>query len=509
MNKQLTRLGKGTLTYGLGLMLNRIIGFLLLPLFTSYLAPKDYGINSILMMVSFVLAAVFALGLNAGMAPFYYEGNHEERKCTTIWTTVFLLTISCAVMLGLGIVFARQVSMAAFLTPEYSGLLIFTLIGTALNILSNPFSLRLMYEERARLYMTLTIVSTTLSILLNILFVVGLRMGILGYTISWMLGQGLYLLIFFLATAPAMKFRVDFKLVGPLLKLSAPLIPSFAFMFVLQNGNKYILQVLSGLDVTGIYTIGNSLGLAMYLVVSAFQNAWFPYYMSFIEKQEEARDLFGRVLMYYVYGFGSLSLMFYFFARPVTIIFTNVKFFDAWLVIGLTATAQLLFGVYYILLPGMYFKKEIGYLVPMQFTAAFFAIGVNVMLIPPLGLVGAALALMLGVLIVPVLLHIWNYFRREKYLPVRYKWGRVFQFVLVYAALAGASFWRPFTSLVMEFVYAIVLCLALGGALLLLLKPDEKQMVREYAHQGWGLVKKGMRREKKTGTANSQPASRD
>lgn len=115
---QLTLLSKNTLIYGVGGFLNRFIGFLLLPVFTAYLTPEDYGISAILSWVAFLLSPLFSLGLGAAIAPCYFEGNNTERKESTLWTAFNILLISSGVLATIGVVFARPISYLAFKTCD-------------------------------------------------------------------------------------------------------------------------------------------------------------------------------------------------------------------------------------------------------------------------------------------------------------------------------------------------------------------------------------------------------
>ncbi len=63
MTGQLGRLAKSALIYGTGEVLTKILGFLMLPLFTAYLTPDDYGINAILASITFVLGSVLSFGI--------------------------------------------------------------------------------------------------------------------------------------------------------------------------------------------------------------------------------------------------------------------------------------------------------------------------------------------------------------------------------------------------------------------------------------------------------------
>lgn len=390
---QLQRLGKNTLVYGVGSALNRFINFLLLPLFTAYLTPTDYGISSILGWITFLVTPIFSLGLGAAMAPCYFEGNNPVRKEVTIWTAFTLLVASVSLLAILGIVFAQSLSQLAFQTSAYHYLVTVSLAGTCLSILSIPFMLYLQFEERAKLFVMLTVLTTLILTGLNLLMVVVLKRGVQGLIKGGLITQAITLILFLLSAVTKIKFRFSLALAHELVRMGIPLIPSFALLFVLQHGNKYILQWFDGLEAVGIYTVGSNFSLVINLLVGAFTGAWTPFFMSFVDKWDEARVLFGRVLTYYVFGFGALSLLFYIAAKPVVMLMTQPAFHDAYKVTGLCASAQFLIGVYSILLPGMYFAKEVRYQSLIQSVAALAAIGFSLLLIPPLGSSGAAIAL--------------------------------------------------------------------------------------------------------------------
>jgi O-antigen/teichoic acid export membrane protein len=429
MRRELAQLSKHTLIYGVGGLLNRFIGFLLLPVFTAYLAPADYGIYAILGLVTFVTISVFSLGLGAGIGPCYFEGNRAEQKESTVWTAFALLLASGACAAGLGLWLAPEISVLAFQTSAHAYVIRLTILGAALNILMIPFTLRLQFEGRATTFVVLTLVSTPITFGVSLWMIVGLGRGIRGLVEAGLIGQVLSLLLIIAPTVPTTRLRVEWSQAKELVRLSLPLVPSFAFLFVLQHGNKYILQWLQGLDAVGLYSIGFNFGMVLNLLVSAFQTAWYPYFMSFLDRREEACDVFGRIFTYYVLGFGGLCLFFFVVARPVVVLMTQPAFHQAYVAVGLSATAQLLTGVFSVLLPGIYFAKELKYVSLVQGIATLASVGLNYALIRGFGVMGAALGLVLGMLVLVVVQHAWN--RRRRYLPVRYEWTRIRLFGLV------------------------------------------------------------------------------
>jgi O-antigen/teichoic acid export membrane protein len=262
-------------------------------------------------------------------------------------------------------------------------------------------------------------------------------------------------------------------LVKSLLRLGVPLIPSFAFVFIILQGNKYILQWFGGLDAVGVYSIGFNIGMVMSLAVVAFTTAWSPYFLSFSDRHEEARVLFGRILTYYVCGFGALSLLFYIAAKPLVMLMTQPAFHDAYVVVGPSATAQVLVGAVSILLSPMFFAQEVKFITVIRAVAAIVSIVGNLLLIPAFGTIGAASGLVLGTLAMVVLQQAWNSTRRD-YLAIVYQWNRVLSFGACYLLYAVVLLSNRSLALRDELVLSGIAAATLPVVLYLLLGPQDR-----------------------------------
>ncbi len=477
MHLEIARLARNSLIYGVGQILTRFISVLLLPIFTSYLTPSDYGVSSILGLLTYFLTPVFALGIGTALGLVYYEGDDRSRKEATIWTAAGILASSGLILTLLG--FVLEHPLAQLLFPgqvsgyDYEYLVVIVLATAALSIASQPLMIYLQLEERVATFVALTVTSTLVSIGLSVLMVVGLRRGIQGMLEAALIAQGITLVLALLPPLTRIRPTLSRGVALALLRLGIPLVPSFLAVFVMLQVNKYFIQVDLGLGAVGVYTIGFNFGLFMTLVVGGFTNAWYPFFMSYINRQEEAKRLFGRIFSYYMLGLGSLSLLFYMAARPGVLILTHgIAFRGAYVVVGPSATAQLLIGATSILLAGMYFAKQVQYQLVVQGIAAVAALFLNLILIPPLGISGAAIALASGFAFVAIGQHLWNL--RAHYLAVEYEWSRVMRFSALYLVYALAFTTNRDLPLSVEIAASSAGALILAGFLYWLLLPSER-----------------------------------
>src|SRR3982751_85695 len=104
--------------YGLGSIVARIVGVLLLPLYTRYLSPSDYGLIETLVALSAVLTAVVAQGMKSAFFWFYFDSAEPERRLLVIRTAFWYVLAASTSVSAIGIALAPQVSWILFGTHD-------------------------------------------------------------------------------------------------------------------------------------------------------------------------------------------------------------------------------------------------------------------------------------------------------------------------------------------------------------------------------------------------------
>jgi O-antigen/teichoic acid export membrane protein len=261
--------------------------------------------------------------------------------------------------------------------------------------------------------------------LTSAIMVVYFHWGAKGLVFAQLVGGGLALVAFIGCALKSTRPQFNRAIGTQLLSLGVRMVPSIGLLFVLMHANKHLLKWLGGLEQLGIYSVGFNLGTASSVVVSAISTSWYPFFMSFMQKREEAEALFGRIFTYYVFGVGYLTLLFFIFAKPVVIGLTQPRYWEAHSVIGLISLAYFFIGAFNMFLPGIYFAREVAMVTGIQALAAIVSVPLNYFLIVYCGILGAALGVAAGHLVMAGLAHAWNRYRAATYPDVRYEWSRI------------------------------------------------------------------------------------
>ncbi len=461
MKEAILGLGKDTLIYGIGSMVSRFISLLLLPLFTAYLAPADYGIMAMLALLAMVAQPVFGLGMGAAMGPAYFQGNDPNRKSATVWTAFLLLLASSCVLLVLAWAVPAPLSRLVTRTDEHSLLVSLTLTGTVFGILATPFTMRMQFDRKTREFVRITLLGALLSTALSVVAVAHMGWGVKGMIAAQAVGQALNFLMFLAAGARGTAIAYAKPIGAELLRLGIPLVPGFAFIFILLQGNRYILQWLEGLDQVGIYSIGFNIGMVMTIVVGGVTQAWYPFFMSYIDKPEDARRTFGVITYYYVIIVGGITVLFFILAHPMILLLTKPPFHQAYLVVGFSAMSQFLVGLFSLLAPGMYFQKEVRFVSLWQGISAMVSLPLGFIMVTHWGLFGAGLALTVSSTFLPLSQWLWNQHRKRDYVAIDYPWRRLAIPALTYLGTAAASLLLVPDRLIWSITFSILLCAGL------------------------------------------------
>ena len=172
---------------------------------------------------------------------------------------------------------------------------------------------------------------------------------------------------------------------------------------------------------------------AVNVLVRGFQLAWPPLAYS-IRDDDEARRTYATVVTLFVAGCSFVVAGMWLFSRWIVRALAAPKFFDSYEVIGLITTAVTLYALYLVLVVILGRTGRTEFNLPAAIGALVVNVGLNLLLVPPLEIVGAALALVASYLVVLGLMYVFT----QRLFPVPYEWGRLLRVVLAVAALVGA-----------------------------------------------------------------------
>lgn len=475
MNRNNYGLLFGSVLYGLGGAAPRIISFLLLPVYTSYLTPADYGVLGLLIVLPALLLPVFSLGLSASIGVCYFAIEDQVERRAIISTSRVVTYVSSAVMLVVALFALDWVTNISVGSLEYRLHVLVAIATVVLNVLCLPLQLEQQFSGRPTEYVVISLSGVFLASACSLILVVLFKAGAIGLLIGGLFGQVItYILLIFSGkergTGGAISSRVGMQL----LKHGLPMLPSFIFLFVIQNGVRWPLEWLHGMDHVGLYSLGSNFGSVITLFTTGVITAWMPWVMAQSSRWEDNRILVARRFTQYFMVGSFLVLVFFCFAQPVLRILTPHDFFDAWIVVGLAAASNFMIAVFSLVLPPVYMAKKVPLILLSQGISAVVTVAcMHYFLV--YGILGASFSVFLGSLMLVVVQVIVNIkFTDIKPLPLSYY--RLAFFLMIIGFCCGVTFYIDISSLP-GFVAQIVFLIFFSGLVLLVMVPGRRVLL--------------------------------
>jgi len=453
MWSRLRQLTSDSLIYGLGGVAARFVGLFLVPIFTRVFQPDEYGILDIITTATVIVSGILMLGTDAAVGFYFFDTDDRNQRRLTVSTWLYfqvgLVGVVCLGLLPL----AGPLSAALFRTIEYITLIRLALLTLPLSFLAGICMTILRLRFATGHYSILSVGTVSSNALLSVYLVVFRHIGIAGVLWANLLTNAVFSVIGLSLTIASYTLRFSMTHLLDLLKYGVPLVPAAIAGWTVSFASRYFLLYMMSLHEVGLFSIGNKVASIVLLLVSAFQTAWGPFALS-LAKESDAKKTYAKVLTYYVVFTAVVALLLSTFSREILLVLTQPAYVAAYQVVGLLALGMIANGAYYIVAIGVNLTKKTAYISGTTAVAAAVNIAANFVLIPWLGILGAAAATLLGNLASTCLL----YRVAQRFYPVPYETAKVAK-----ASLLTIGFMAP--GLLVQ-IDALVLSLFLKMSLL-------------------------------------------
>jgi O-antigen/teichoic acid export membrane protein len=435
MRSLFTRLLTGGAAYQASSALSAALALITLPLYTRALSRADFGVAETLLTFIILASILLRGGLGEAFVRFYFateEGAERERLARTTTATVLLTTTAAALVAT-----AAAAPMSRLLLGfEEAGLMRIAVFGLwAFTNLEIAYAL-LRVDERRRTYVVASLSNVVLSVGLTLTLVVGLDEGARGY----LAGNYIASAIVLLGLWWTLRGRIGLRLgrsrfaLRPLLRFGLPTVPADATVFALNVVDRTYLLRTQSAAAAGLFALSVKLASAVILAVRGFQLAWPPLAYS-IDDDERARRFYATVTTWFVVVAGLAVATLTLLGRWVVRLLAAPEYFEAHEALPWVALGWAMYGLFLVLVT---IGGRAG-ITTRTFPAALAGVAVNVialvLLVEPVGIAGAGIALVAGYAVMLVVLHVLT----RGLFTVPFQWARLAHATALLAGVAVAG----------------------------------------------------------------------
>jgi O-antigen/teichoic acid export membrane protein len=382
--------------YTVGNFIPRVGALILLPIYVRFLSPAEYGAMTLLISLAGILAIIYHLGLDGALMRLHFDVEGRERArlygTVTLFTLAFAGLSTLLLALVVGPFFEALTGDTPFI-PLGALTLLLALAGALGYVPSTLFRASGQVER----YLIVNLGAFGVSSVVSVLLVVVVGLGAAGVLAGQLLAA---VLVAFVSLAIVQRLRawtIDRTALRQGLRLGLPLLPHGVSAWALRLADRWLILLLIGLPAlearaaVGVYSVGYQLGYVVSLVVVSFNAAWSPYFYR-LGSTTTGPAIHTEMTTLVFAGISVLAVGLSTLAPEIVAILTRPEYAEAADVLPVIAVASVAHGLYVMFVTVVFLAKATGRLAVITFVAAGVNIAANVLLIPSVGVIGAAWA---------------------------------------------------------------------------------------------------------------------
>ena len=420
------------------MVLGRAVSFIMLPVYTRFLSPSDYGLIQLLNLAVDITAIFFIAGATSGLQRFFYKTTDPDQRKRII-STAFILTMGLSLAGGVVLaVLSPAIWRHGLQGAGTPGLVVLAAANFSLGFLHSLPQSVAQTEQRARTFVLISLVKLLLQLAFNILFIVHFRLGPAGLLWSTFLT---YLLLGIpLAVSLFRRTGVHFDLgvMRDLRRFGLPYQFTWAGSFLLTFGDRFFLQAGPGIATVGIYGLAYTFGFLLQQIgATPFLTAWNPHRHQLASLPREDRDKrYNRGFLYFNLLLITAATGMTVFIKPVIAVMTTPPFFPAAPLVPVIVLAYVAEAWMEAFRFSIDVSEKTRYSTYATWITVVIVMALYAVLIPRYGAMGAAVTTVFGMVIRLGLVYRWA----QQLWPVSWDFKRPLQ-LLALGATAGALAW--------------------------------------------------------------------
>lgn len=384
------------LVYGLGGVISKLVPLIMLPIITRLMPDTFYfGLNDISTTVVSFGSAIAVMGMYDAMFRLFFEKDDEEYKKSICSTTLTFTLIMSIIVFGILIVFKMFWAQVFFSDAKYENLLMLSamsvLIGATNSIVSAPTRMK----NQKKIFLITNTLSPIISYSISIpLLVKGFY--VIALPLAAVVSALTIEIIFIILNKNWFSIKkVNLAYLKPLLVIAIPLFPNFLVYWVFNSCDRLMISQILGMDYNGIYAIGGKIGQVSQLIYTAFAGGWQFFAFSTMKDSDQV-EMTSHIFEYlaaitFVAGAAMCAC-----SKTIFRILFTGNYINGYEVAPYLFIAPLLLMLFQIIVNQFIVVKKTWYNLITLVVGAIVNIVINYILIPKIGIEGAAIGTLFG-----------------------------------------------------------------------------------------------------------------
>jgi O-antigen/teichoic acid export membrane protein len=359
---------------------------------------------------------------------FFIEAKSIDEK-KSVFSSALIL-IFCTSVVFSAVIYFLSGAIAGTITSDNENAYLIRLLAVILVIdaLYRFPMILINSEQRSKLYSALNAIAVIINVAMNVIFIILLNYGIEAIFYSYLISYAFLFVVSFIYSFKYFSFTIKADKIKRLLKTAHLFLYYGLFLISMDLIDRFILEYFKGTSDVGIYSACYRIGIVMNLVITGFKVAWTPFFLN-LKDEESNKEIFTKIFTYFCYGGLIVFLTFSLFADDLVKInvagytLLNQNYWGGLFIVPYILMAYLFSGLYLNLTVASFFQNKIKYLIISSGIGCAGNIIFNLILIPLLGMLGAAISTMVSYMLMFFVL----YFFSQRIYKIPYQWNLIFK----------------------------------------------------------------------------------
>jgi O-antigen/teichoic acid export membrane protein len=369
-----------------------VIGFLMLPIYSKYLTPEDYGVVALVQSLQTFLPLIMTLQMHSSISRFYFDYKDNKIKLRTFISTLTLCIFILSTVI-LVIMLFNYNEIISFIFPKtigYDKLFLLGILTAYISVFNSIFTVLIKVQQKAKLFMKVSIFLFGLSLFINIVEVIIYKRGVQGVIEVAFITILISSFVYAFLVKELFVLRFNFNMLLEPLKYSIPLIPHSLAGLIFMYSDRIILERYVTLSDIGLYMFSDKVAMIFKILVNEFNNAFFPFFNEKSKQsKEEAIKEVQNISLIFIYIISMLMVFVALFSVELVSFLLDKKYFDTWRIIPLLSSAYIFRSLYCFSSSGLFFEKQTGKIAIITIISGLVNLVLNLWLIPIYGLMVA------------------------------------------------------------------------------------------------------------------------
>jgi len=391
--KKYKDLAKNIILFAIGNFVPKLIGFVLVPIYTAFLSTNEYGVSDLINVTVSLFIPIITFNITDAILRYSLDKKYNTKDCLNI--SLRLLSINLLLLLLLCLIQAKF-----NIININVGYLLYFYLMLSLNSLYNIFCAFCKGINKVRAILLASIVNSVSTLIISIITIIFLHQGIYGLFISNVVGYLLANLIFIFGAKLYKYFSFNYSKVQmkSMLKYSFPMIFSAIAWWINSASDKFFITIIANVSESGIYAVSTKIPSILTALLSVFMQAW--SISAIKEFDREDKDGFISNMFNIVSGLLCITCsLLIIFNQPISRLMFSKDFFIAWRNVPFLLVAITLDGLALFICNLLFAMKKTKIRAAATIVGAIVNTVLNIILIKMWWSYGASIATFFGYLV--------------------------------------------------------------------------------------------------------------